>query len=84
MERKFIIFALFYFVFESKFHVQAPRGAYIRTGDLTKGFLRYHFEGLIFGGAYRWRGLFSEFYGIFSSLRDIFSEITLKSQMVWP
>ena len=84
MERKFIIFALFYFVFESKFHVQAPRGAYIRRGDLTKGFLRYDFEGLIFGGAYRWRGLFSEFYGIFSSLRDIFSEITLKSQMVWP
>ena len=42
-----------------------PRGgAYIRRGDLTKGFLRYNFEGLIFGGAYTWRGLFSEFYGI--------------------
>ena len=27
-------------------------------------FLRYEFEGLIFGGAYTWRGLFSEFYGI--------------------
>ena len=60
--RKFIIFALFYFVFQSKFHVQAPRGAYIRRGDLTEGFLRYDFEGLIFGGAYTWRGLFSEFY----------------------
>ena len=38
-----------------------PRGAYIRRGDLTEGFLRYDFEGLTFGGAYTWRGLFSEF-----------------------
>ena len=42
------------------FQVQAP-GAYIWRGDLTEGFLRYRFEGLIFGGAYTWRGLFSEF-----------------------
>ena len=33
-------------------------------GDLTEGFLRYDFGGLIFGGAYTRRGLFSEFYGI--------------------
>ena len=39
-----------------------PGGAYIRRGDLTEGFSRYDFEGLIFGGAYTWRGLFSEFY----------------------
>ena len=26
--------------------------------------MRYWFGGLIFGGAYTWRGLFSEFYGI--------------------
>ena len=57
------MFALFYCVFEGKFQVQAPRGAYIRRGDLTEGFLRYDFGGLIFGGAYTWRGLFSEFYG---------------------
>ena len=68
MERKFTIFALFYFVFEGKFQVQAPRGAYIRRGDLTEGFLRYDFGGLIFGGAYRWRGLFSEFYGTVEAL----------------
>ena len=43
--RKFIVFALFYFVVEGDFQVQAPRG-------------------LIFVGAYTWRGLFSEFYGI--------------------
>ena len=42
-----------------------PLGAYIRRGDLTEGFLRYDFRGLIFGGAYTWRGLFPEFYGIF-------------------
>ena len=40
--RKFTIFALFYFVFEGNFQVQAPPGggkAYIRRGDLTEGFL---------------------------------------------
>ena len=42
-----------------------PPGAYIWRGDLTEGFLCYEFGGLIFGGAYTWRGLFSEFYGIF-------------------
>ena len=27
-------------------------GLYIRRGDLTEGFLRYDFGGLIYGGAY--------------------------------
>ena len=49
---KFTVFALFYFVFEGNFQVQAPEGAYIWRGDLTEGFLRYEFRGLIFGGAY--------------------------------
>ena len=52
MGRKFTIFALFYFVLEGKFQVQAPWRAYIRRGDLMEGFLRYDFGGLIFGGAY--------------------------------
>ena len=52
--RKFTVFALFYSVFEGKFQVQAPPGAYIWRGNLTEGFLRYEFgglymEGLIFG-----------------------------------
>ena len=34
-----------------------PGGLYL------EGFLRYEFAGLIFGGAYIWRGLVSEFYG---------------------
>ena len=63
MGRKFTIFALFYFVFEGKFQVQAPRGAYIWRGDLSEGFGGYDFGGLIFGGAYTWRGFFTDFYG---------------------
>ena len=49
---KFIVFALFYFAFEGNFPSTSPRGAYIWRGDLTEGFLRYQFGGLIFGGAY--------------------------------
>ena len=56
--KKFNVFALFYFVFQGK--CKPPLGG----GGLTEGFLRYEFGGLIFGGAYTWRGLFSEFYGI--------------------
>ena len=61
---KFTVFDLFYFVFEDNFPSTSPRGAYIWRGDLTEGFLRHRFGALIFGGAYTWRGLFSEFYGI--------------------
>ena len=62
---KFTIFALFYFVFEGNFLSTSPRGSYIWRGDLTEGFLRYRFGGLIFGRAYARRDLFSEFYGMF-------------------
>ena len=61
---KLTIFALFYFVLEGNFPSTSPRGAYIWRGDLTEDFVRYRFWGLIFGGAYTWRGLFSKFYGI--------------------
>ena len=64
---KSIVFALFYFVFECNFPSTSPRGAYIWRGDSTEDFLRYPFGGLIFGGAYTWRGLFSEFYGILNT-----------------
>ena len=60
---KCTVFALFYFVFEGNFPSTSPRG-YIWRGDLMEGFLRYRFGGLIFGGTFTWRGLFSEFYGI--------------------
>ena len=67
--RRFTVFALFYFVFEGNFRVQALRGAYIWRADETEGVLRYQFfflwggGGAIFGGAYTWKGLFSEVYG---------------------
>ena len=61
---KFTIFSLFYFVFEGNFPSTSRLRAYIWRGDLTEGFLRYEFGGLIFGGAYTWTGLFSEFFGI--------------------
>ena len=48
---KFTVFALFYFVFVGNFPSTSPQGAYIWWGDLTEGFLRYWFGGLIFGGA---------------------------------
>ena len=50
--REFTVFALFYFVFEGNFPSTSPRGAYIWRSNLTEGFLRYRFRGLIFGGAY--------------------------------
>ena len=49
---KFTVFALFYFVFESNFPSTSLRLAYISRDNLTEGFLRYRFVGLIFGGAY--------------------------------
>ena len=52
VERKFIFLLCFDFVFEGNFQAQAPWEAYIWRGDLTEGFLRYEFWGLIFGGAY--------------------------------
>ena len=55
---KFTVFALFYFVFEGNFPVQPPGCLYFE-GQLNGGFFP-----LRVSGAYIWRGLFSEFYGI--------------------
>ena len=51
--RKFIVFASFYFVFECNFQIQA------QGGRLNGRFFALQ----VWGGAYTWRGLFSEFYG---------------------
>ena len=45
---------------------------------LTAQFLRHRFGGLIFGGAYTWRGLFSEFYGIYFVWKKFFLNYSLK------
>ena len=60
--RKFTVFPCFtlYLRANSKYK---PQGAYIWRSDFTEGFLRYEFGEFIFGGAYTWRGLFSEFHG---------------------
>ena len=52
--RKFIVFALFFFVFEGNFQVQLPPTQGGGGDDLKKGFLLYEFgvlymDGLIFG-----------------------------------
>ena len=52
------IFALFYFVFEGNFQVQAPGGLYLE-GRFNGGFFA-----LRVWGACTWRGFFSELYGI--------------------
>ena len=56
-------FALFYFVFEGKFQVHPLEGLILGVGDLMEGFCFTVLGGLIFGGAYTWRGLYLEIYG---------------------
>ena len=53
----FTVLALFYFVFEGNFPSTSARGG----GLLVETFFLW---ALIFRGAYTWRGLFSEFYGM--------------------
>ena len=54
--RKFIVFALFYFVFDGNFPSTSPQGAYIWRGDLMEGFFA-----LPVWGAYSiWRGLYMD------------------------
>ena len=50
-------------MFDGNFQVQAPGGLYLE-GRFNEGFFALRVWGLIFGRAYIWRGLFSEFYGI--------------------
>ena len=60
---KFTVFALFYFVFEGNSKYKPVGGLYLK-GQLKGGFFALPFGGLIFGGAYTWRGLFLEFYSM--------------------
>ena len=72
--RKFAVFALFYFVYErirEQFPSKSPRGGLYSEVRFNGGFLRYSFRGPIFGGAYTWKGLFSEFYGIIDRIINL-------------
>ena len=53
-------FALFNFEFEGNFQLQVPGDLYLE-GGFNGGFFTLRGWGLVFGGAYTWRGLFSEF-----------------------
>ena len=57
---KFIVFPLFYFVFEGNFPSTSPWGGLYLEERFNGGFWGYRFGGLIFGGAYTWRGLYME------------------------
>ena len=72
--RKFTGFALFHFVFEGNFQVQAPMGAYIWRGDLTEGFLRYELKGLIHGGAC-FRNFTVTYFKVFISSSKYFQRV---------
>ena len=54
--RKLTVFALFYFVFEDHFQVQALGGLIFGGGDLTAGFCVTSLGAYIWR-AYTWRGL---------------------------
>ena len=56
---KFTVFALFYFVFEGNFPSTSSLGLIFGGAIYNGGFFA-----LPVSGAYIWRGLFSEFYGI--------------------
>ena len=58
-----------------QFSKNKPWGAYIWRGELTEGFLCYWFGGLIFGGVYTWRGLFSKFYS--SRMKNVIETVSL-------
>ena len=60
---KFTVFTLFYFVFEGNFPSTSPPGGLYLEGRFNGGFLA-----LPVWGAYVWRGLFSEFYGMYINL----------------
>ena len=65
---KFTVYTFFYFVLEGNFPSTSHWGLIFGGGDLAEGFCVTGL-GVIFGGAYARRGLFSDFYGI-SSLQE--------------
>ena len=66
-----VFFFLFYFVFEGSFSKYKPPVGLYLEGRFNGGFFAVPNWGLIFGGAYTWRGLFSEFYGISNYCLDM-------------
>ena len=62
--RKFTVFLCFILYLRAISKYKPPRGGLYLEGRFNGGFFALRVWGLIFGGVYTWRGLFSEFYGI--------------------
>ena len=58
---KCTVFTLFYIVFEGNFPSTSPVGGLYLEGRFNGGFFVLPVWGAYFGGAYTWRGLFSDF-----------------------
>ena len=72
---KFTVFALFYFVFEGNFQIQAPGGLYLE-GRFNRGF-----SPLRVLGAYIWRGLYME--GLIYGILRYSSRILVGCHVTW-
>ena len=72
---KFTVFALFYFVFEGNFPSTSSQGGLYLEGRFNGGFFA-----LPVWGACTWRGLFSEFYGIFFAINSVLTLICCSTQ----
>ena len=62
--RKFPVLLCFTFYLRAISKYKPPRGLIFGGAIYRRVFCVTSLGGLIFGGAYTWRGLFSEFYGI--------------------
>ena len=79
----FTVSALFSFVFEGNLSSTTSGMALYLEGRFNGGFFALLCGGLIFEGAYTWRGLFSEFYGM-SLVVGLRSNLFLNSQSGGP
>ena len=78
----FTLFALFYFVCEGNFPSTSPWGGLYLEGRFNGGFFCVTgLGGLIFGGTYTRRGLFSEFYGKFFNLTSCLSSTSVNRKV---
>ena len=59
--RRFTIFCFVLLCIRGQIPITSPRGAYIRRGDLTEGFLRYDFGGLYLEELIHGRAYFRNF-----------------------
>ena len=75
---KFTVFVLFYFAFEGNFPSTNSRRGEGGEGLYLEGRFNGGFFALPVSGAYIWRGLFSEFYGISHKRHHILTKLHTK------